>query len=85
MFCKHCGAELADDTKFCQACGKPVRNWLKPFAIYPPNAALLLGFIAWLADQPRQTVIYAAVGGALVGLVMAVIAVAVQALFGKRL
>ena len=23
MYCKHCGREIADDSRFCQHCGKP--------------------------------------------------------------
>ena len=23
MFCKHCGAQIEEDSKFCKSCGKP--------------------------------------------------------------
>lgn len=27
MYCKHCGKEIADDSKFCQHCGKSQDNY----------------------------------------------------------
>ena len=26
MFCKYCGNEVAENTKFCTKCGKPIVN-----------------------------------------------------------
>lgn len=47
LHCKHCGAELAEDSVFCEQCGKRVNpnKWLY---IIPAFALLLVGGCFWL-------------------------------------
>ncbi len=53
MYCKHCGKEIADDSKFCNHCGKPQDNsnksltnkpvWVVYFIWALANLYLLMG------------------------------------------
>lgn len=51
MYCKHCGKEIADDSKFCQYCGKaqdnnvPTSNGLVDFVTNRPVVSL---YILWV-------------------------------------
>jgi hypothetical protein len=60
MFCRFCGAHIADDSIFCQKCGKRLGkrpnprldSFVKTFYIktpYPYFALLLCGFLVWAA------------------------------------
>ncbi|WP_375738288.1 hypothetical protein [Pseudomonas boanensis] len=70
------GTELPERTK-----GSP--DWqgmLRPLGVYPLNIALFVGFIGWLQNNSHTEVIQAAVGGFLVGLMVATTAVIVDLL-----
>jgi hypothetical protein len=66
MFCRFCGAHIADDSVFCAKCGKRlgvaepnprVANIVKTLRLktpYPYFAMILIGFVAW-ALMPRHT------------------------------
>ena len=46
MYCKHCGKEIADDSKFCQHCGKSQDSSNKPIFIKPIWIIYLIWAIA---------------------------------------
>ena len=61
MFCRHCGADVADDSRFCSKCGKsldppPVVGRpsllarLRLNTPYPYAALLFFGFVLWAID-----------------------------------
>ena len=58
MFCRHCGADVADDSRFCSKCGKsldppPVVGLLASLRLntpYPYAALLFFGFALWALD-----------------------------------
>ncbi len=50
QFCAHCGTGLAGDSRFCQACGRPITA--NPANVSPKSrltATLLCGLLGWLA------------------------------------
>ena len=65
MFCRYCGAHIADDSVFCAKCGKRLGSDMNPRVEkivrtlrlktpYPYFILLFVAFIAW-AIGPRQT------------------------------
>ncbi len=51
MYCKHCGNEIADDSRFCNHCGSPVEALTKPAAPEPVNVA---EFTFEPEDKPQE-------------------------------
>ena len=51
MFCKHCGASLADGAKFCPSCGQPVtpETNINPKDLKNPFPKILIGWFVVLA------------------------------------
>lgn len=48
MFCKHCGKSLADDVKFCAACGNAISAQAEPTAKQATSEKNLKGLGGWL-------------------------------------
>lgn len=43
MYCKHCGKEISDDSKFCQHCGKGQANYSQSLS----NVPVWIIYIIW--------------------------------------
>ena len=65
MFCRHCGADVPDDSRFCSKCGKSIDPppvvprpslWARSRlnTPYPYAALLFFGFVLWTID-PLET------------------------------
>ncbi len=44
MYCKHCGKEITDDSKFCRYCGKSQENGSKPYI----NKQIWIIYLIWV-------------------------------------
>ncbi len=69
MFCRHCGADVLDDSRFCSSCGKsldpaPVVERpslaakLRLNTPYPYAALLFFGFALWVIGPPETQTDY---------------------------
>ena len=68
MFCKHCGAEIADEAVICVKCGKPV--------------AEMLGLILYLTQKNQYPVKAKALGKwALIGWITGIVLTIVYTVF----
>lgn len=46
MYCKHCGKEIAEYSKYCNLCGKPVKD-IKPSFKFPKLGVIGYIYILW--------------------------------------
>ena len=69
MFCRHCGANVPDDSRFCSKCGKSLDpppvvgrpNLSARFRLntpYPYAALLFFGFVLWTIGPPETPTDY---------------------------
>lgn len=65
MFCRYCGARIAEDSLFCARCGKRlggskhprIEKWVQKLRLntpYPYFGLLLLLVVAWIATTPKS-------------------------------
>ena len=73
MFCKNCGAAIADDARFCMGCGTPVETPAQPAAAAQPAAPAQPATVADPVASIKKIMHFIVAGIATLALIMAII------------